>query len=81
MQSSFSFLVNIAEIFHYTPSEILDMDFVLLMGMIREYNYTCNQRRKEYGKTDDKEEDDGEYIEMPDFDTGKMKRIKKVKTI
>lgn len=70
------------EILGLTPEQVLDSDFVLLTAVLRERNFTINQRNKEsLGNDKESHEDEGEYIEIPDFNTGKSKRVKKVKTI
>lgn len=79
LHSSFSFLVNVAETFGYTPEAILQCDFNLLLSMIKERNYITKKRNSSYGET--RQDDDGDYYSMPDFDTGEIKRIKKVKVI
>lgn len=47
--------------------------------MIKERNYITKKRNSSYGET--RQDDDGDYYSMPDFDTGEIKRIKKVKVI
>lgn len=76
-QSSAAFLMNMAETFGFTPTETLNSDFVMLLSMIREYNFLSNERRKKFEKEDPGEE----YVEIPDFETGKPKRVKKVKSL
>lgn len=71
------FLCIVNEALGYTPDEILDSSYVLILSLLREHSFMMNKRNKEiYGD----EEEDGEYIETVDFTTGKTKRVKKVKT-
>ena len=71
-QSSFMFLVTCNEAFGYSHEQILDSSFVLLVGMLR-------RRVKDFHSEDTSiKEEDGEWVEMVDFDTGHVKRIKKV---
>ena len=49
------------------------------VGMLRERGYLMNRRVKDFHSEDTSiKEEDGEWIEMVDFDTGRVKRIKKV---
>ena len=70
------FLALCNEAFHYTHEQILDSGMALIMGMLQEHGYMLKERNKAFSKKDD--EDEGEYIDMIDFDTGETKRIKKV---
>lgn len=69
--------MTITEAFGYTPELTLKSDFVLLLSMIREYNYMIKQRNEKY----DKGAGDVDYIDVPDFETGGVKKVKKVKMI
>ena len=78
-QSSFMFLVTCNEAFGYSHEQILDSSFVLLVGMLRERGYLMNRRAKDFYSEDTSiKEEDGEWVEMVDFYTGHVKRIKKV---
>lgn len=77
-QSSFMFLVTCNEAFGYSHDRILDSSFVLLVGMLRERGYLMNRRTKDFHAIDTPEEEKGEWIEIVDFDTGQVKRVKKV---
>lgn len=78
-QSSFMFLVTCNEAFGYSHEQILDSSFVLLVGMLRERGYLMSRRVKDFHSEDTSiKEGDGEWVEMVDFDTGHVKRIKKV---
>ena len=71
-QSSFMFLVTCNEAFGYSHEQIL-------VGMLRERGYLMNRRAKDFYSEDTSiKEEDGEWVEMVDFDTGHVKRIKKV---
>ena len=81
-QSSSMFLVTCNEAFGYSHEQILDSSFVLLVGMLRERGYLMNRRAKDFHSEDTSiKEEDGEWVEMVDFDTGRVKRIKKVSLI
>lgn len=78
-QSSFMFLVTCNEAFGYSHEQILDSSFVLLVGMLRERGYLMSRRVKDFHSEDTSiKEEDGEWVEMVDFDTSHVKRIKKV---
>lgn len=80
-QSSFMFLVTCNEAFGYTHNRTLESSFALLVGMLRERGYLMNRRAKDFHSEDAPQEEDGEWIEMIDFDTGQKKRVKKMKQV
>ena len=81
-QSSFMFLVTCNEAFGYSHDQILDSSFVLLVGMLRERGYLMNRRAKDFHSDDEQpKEEEGEWVEIVDFDTGKKKRVKKVSSV
>ena len=51
---------------------------MLITAMLHEYNFLSMDRNWQMKR---KKEDDGEYIEHIDFETGDIKRIKVVKEI
>lgn len=74
------FLCIVNEALKYTPEEILDSSYVLILSLLREHSFMMNKRNKElYG--DDNTDGEGDYIEAVDFATGKTKRVKKAKTV
>lgn len=76
-RSSFLFLVTCNEAFGYTHEQVLDSSFALITGMLQEHGYILRKRYAISHKSD-LDEDDGEWIEVTDFETGKLKRVKKV---
>lgn len=69
--------MTIHEALGLTFSQILDSSYTLIEAMMQEYAYICNERNRRI-----KGEEVGpgeEWITFPDFETGKMKRIKKGK--
>ena len=80
-QSLCMFLVMCNEAFHYTHEQTLDSSMAIMIGMLKEHGFVINERNKAYDKASDKDEDDGEYVTIIDFDTGEEKRIKKVQDI
>jgi hypothetical protein len=82
-QSSFMFLVICNESFGYTHSQTLDSSFILLLGMLQEHGYLINRRAKDFhtNDTSEKKEEDGEWVEMIDFDTGQKKRVQKRRSL
>ena len=74
--SSFMFLVNVREAFGYTHEQTLNSSYALIMGMLQEYTYMCNERNRIlYG---DEDEDEGyEWVELVDFTTGEPRRYRK----
>ena len=79
-QSSFMFLVTCNEAFGYSHEQILDSSFVLLGGMLRERGYLMNRRAKDFHSEDTQPKEE-EWVEIVDFDTGKLKRVKKVSSM
>ena len=73
-QSSFMFLVTCNEAFGYSHTETLDSSFILLTGMLRERGYLMNQRAGNFHSGDVSDGEDGEWIEVVDFDTGKTSK-------
>lgn len=76
-RSSFMFLVTCNEAFGYTHEQVLDSSFALITGMLQEHGYIL-RKRNAISQKSDLDEDDGEWIEVTDFETGKLKRVKKV---
>ena len=70
------FLVNVREAFGYTHEQTLNSSYALIMGMLQEYTYMCNERNRIlYG---DEDEDEGyEWVELVDFTTSEARRYKK----
>ena len=68
------FLSICCETLGLNPEEALDSDFVLITSILREHNYILNERNKQMNG----EDTEAEYREVVDFDTGKLKRIRKV---
>lgn len=75
------FLVTCNEAFGYSHDRILDSSFVLLVGMLRERGYLMNRRAKDFHSEDTLPEEEGQWAEIVDFDTGKLKRVKKVSSM
>ena len=71
------FLVTVNEILGYTHEQTLDTSYVLILNLLTEYSYMMRDRYKE-DKTDENGQD-FEWVELPDFDTGEMRKIKKYK--
>ena len=40
------FLVNVREAFGYTHEQTLNSSYALIMGMLQEYTYMCNERNQ-----------------------------------
>lgn len=76
-QSCFMFLAICSETLGLKPEETLESDFVLLTSVLQEHNYIINERNKQM----DGDNDQGDYKEVIDFDTGKKKRVKKVNNV
>ena len=70
------FLVNVREAFGYTHEQTLNSSYALIMGMLQEYTYMCNERNRIlYG---DEDEDEGyDWVELVDFTTGEPRRYRK----
>lgn len=70
------------EAFGYSHDRILNSSFVLLVGMLRERGYLMNRRAKDFHSEEDRpKEEEGEWVDFIDFDTGKKKRVKKVSSV
>ena len=76
-QSSFMFLVLCNEAFGYTHERTLDSDLALVMSMLREHGYLVNDRNKSLLMDDD----ESEWVEVIDFDTGKKKRVRRMSPV
>lgn len=72
------FLVQVKEALGYSHEKTLDSSYALICGMLQEYAYLCNERNR---LLSDEEENDEEFewVEMMDFNTGTTKRYKKYK--
>ena len=57
-----------------TPQQTLDSSYMFIMALLGEYEYVVLARNRAMYSDD---EDDDEYIEMMDFETGKSKKIRK----
>lgn len=69
-------LVSVNEAFGYTHNQTLDSSYTLIQCMLSEYSYMWHERNQ----TDDKEDEDFEWVELPDFnDPSKTNRFKKYK--
>lgn len=75
-------LVACNEAFGYTHDQSLDSSLVLILAMLREHGYLINERNKQlYPENNNKDDNEGEWIETIDFDTGKKKRVRKMKPV
>lgn len=63
------------ECLNLTYSETLESSYTLVETMMQEYAYICNERNRASKGEDDN--DENEWITMPDFESGGMKRMKK----
>lgn len=79
-QSSFALLVLANEAFGYTHQQTLSSSYSMIMSMLKEYNFSMNQRNKTINGEEEINEGE-EWTTVIDFDTGQPKRIKKVKSI
>lgn len=79
-QSSFALLVLVNEAFGYTHQQTLNSSYCMIMSMLKEYNFSMNQRNKTINGEEEINEGE-EWTTVIDFDTGQPKRIKKVKSI
>lgn len=77
------FLVLCNEAFGYTHVETLDSSLSLILGMLREHGFLANERNKALYSDDDGSGEDsgGEWVEMIDFETGQLKKVRKKQTI
>ena len=73
------FLVTVNEILGYTHEQTLDSSYVLILNLLTEYSYMMRDRYKE--NTTDENGQEFEWVEMADFDTGEMRKVKKYKTL
>lgn len=80
-QSSFMFLSICNETLGLSPEQVLDSDFVMLMSILRERNFMLNERNKDNDVKNEDEDKDKEWVEKIDFETGKLKRVEKVKNV
>lgn len=71
VQSGFMFISICNEALGMSIDEILDSDYALITSVLRERNFTINQRNKEMSSEDPNKE----YEEITDFETGKIKRV------
>lgn len=70
------FLVNVKEALGYTHEQTLNSSYALIMGMLQEYAYMCNERNKALYE-DEEDEETFEWVELVDFATGETRRYKK----
>lgn len=80
IQSGFMLLAICNEALGLSLEEILNSDYALLLSVLRERNFFMNSRHKDSNK-DDQYGDNTEYVEITDFETGKKKKIPKVKSL
>ena len=71
------YLVIVGEALGLTYKEILDSSYSLISAMMDEYSYVMLERNKTKDQDGEIEGKDFTWIELPDFDTGKMVRMKK----
>ena len=64
----------------YTHEQTLDTSYALIEGMLQEYAYMMKERNRRT-KIDEDSDEDYTWVEVMDFDTGKVKRIKRYKKI
>lgn len=73
------FLVLCNEAFGYTYEQTLNSSLVLLLAMLREHGYVVNERNKAlYPEENSDEDDSGDWVEVIDFETGKVKKVRKI---
>lgn len=71
-------MIRVHEALGLTYDKILISSLPVIEAMMQEYAYICNERNKAMKKGDD----DGEWIEMPDWDDPtKTVRIRRVNDI
>lgn len=80
VQSNFSLLVLANEAFGYTHQQTLSSSYCVIMSMLKEYNFSMNQRNKAINGEEELK-DGEEWVTITDFTTGQPKRVKKVKSI
>lgn len=80
-QSDFMFLVTCSEAFGYTHEQTLDSSFPLILAMLGEHGYMVNERNRAFDK--DKSgasgDEDEDYVYLTDYNTGKTRKVKKMK--
>lgn len=74
------FLAICIESLNLSPEQVLNSDFVFISSILREQSYIATQRNKQLDRVEENELDD-DYIEMTDFETGKKRKVKRVKYI
>lgn len=73
------FLVTCNESFGYTHEQTLDSGMSVILGMLQEHGYILNKRSMALKNPESGDEDlEGEWVEITDFETGNIKRVKKV---
>ena len=60
-----------------TYMQILDSGMAVIDTMMQEYAYICHERNKSMKGEDSDSDSGGDWIEVPDFESGGMKRVKK----
>lgn len=76
------FLVTCNDAFGYTHEQVLDSSFAIITGMLQEHGYVISKRNSVLKVCESEaEEEEGEWIEITDFVTGKLKRVRKVNSI
>lgn len=79
--SSIAYLVNCNEAFGYTHQQTLSSSFTLINAMLSEYSYIWSERNLSTS-TDSKDDNDFEWVELPDWDNpGTYKKFKKYKDV
>lgn len=74
-------LVIANEAFGYSHEQTLNMSFVLLLSMLRERRFINNERDRAYDRVNDDLKEGEDWVEITDFQTGKKKRVKRVKSV
>lgn len=72
------FLVNVKEALGYSHEQTLNSSYALICGLMQEYAWLCNERNKILSG-EEEEAEDFEWVEMPDYKSGTVKRYKKYK--
>lgn len=73
------FLVLCNEAFGYTHEQTLSSSLVLLLSMLREHGYVVNERNKAlYPEGNSDGDDSGDWAEVIDFETGQIKKVRKI---
>lgn len=74
------FLVLCNEAFGYTHEQTLNSSLVLLLAMLREHGYVVNERNKAlYPEENSDGDDSGGWAEVIDFETGQIKKVRKIR--